>query len=265
MDRISKKTLTVSILIIAAVIIWTGWQLYKWHKTETHRAEMQEMFEQRETAYIKLFPEKFPELCRDLPIKGIITASVSAGKERGYGKYYNYSCRHVVTLKTDAAFDQYSDRKKYETLGKWKSCAWNAYSSFKKLYMQDYSECMHELSSIYDLPMFYGDEFRYLIETPEHTYQYAIYVNDYYLLDGHDHFLRDKQSEWYHPPSTPTPEPARSSSRIPTRKVYNADDDYYDADDYIDADDFASDWEDSGDFEDYDDAYDYYEEVMEHD
>lgn len=80
-------------------------------------------------------------------------------------------------------------------------------------------------------------------------------MEDYYLLDGIDHFLRDRDSKWYIEPEA-TDYSSGSGNRRSTGKSSNSGsgkkkDGYYSADDY--ADDYVEYYMEDG--LDYDEAY----------
>ena len=258
----------ISIIICLALVVaiiggFVGNRLWKKHQEKLYYNEKRALFEERNEIIQTLLPKEFKDLCGDPPVPGTVDVTVELTKKE-VDSWYHYTLTSNYTLYTDRSFDDYSDTKKAEALDEWTSCAKYAYSKFWDKHLTNYGISIWDLFKIYDLPVSFNMDDHYFIETPRHTYERASYVEDYFLLDGHDHFIREPGSKWY-PTPTPTPPPASTWKPSHSYYVYNDDDDYYGAADYIDADDFASDWEDSGDFEDYDDAYDYYEEVMGHD
>lgn len=247
------------LILILAVTAGAIWHYVSWRKKEAHRAEMRAMSEARRETYKDLMPKKMPGLCEDLPVPGTVTVNAEV-KWEDYRNYYRWTDCFIATLETDESFDAMSDRRKYELLDEWDSCAWKAALAFREQYLEQYSACMSELETMYDKPVSVRNESACFIKTPNHLYQHAEYVRDYYVMDDRDHLIRDEKSIWYQPPATPTPTPKPYSSWRPSGsyKVY----DPYDADDYDDPDDYAEEYEEEfgGGDDGYEDAYDHWVE-----
>lgn len=258
MKKTRDKVLYIcGLLLIFAVAAALLYGNYTRKKEEAHRAELQAMTEERRKAFKELLPGKLPGLCKDLPVSGSVTAKAEVEWD-DYQSYSIWTDTFTVRLETNASFDAHTDREKYDLLAEWASCAWDAYNTFEDRYLAPYEECMPKLWSLFDKPVSHWCRGELYIRTPGHSYQYANYVEDYYVLDGRDHFLRDRKSVWYKPP-TPTPAARRSSyswQSSGTYKVY----DPYDADDYDDPDDYAEEYEEEfgGGDDGYEDAYDHW-------
>lgn len=257
-------------VIFICVVLFSiiGFHYYKDYQQKKHREYLWEQFDERTDAYIRLLPEKFPELCEDLPVQGTVTAIVINSSLEEKELYYEYTKDCVFTIETGASFDDYSIKKQQEFLKKWWFCANRAERAFREKYLSEYDACMSELCSIFDNPdksLWMRGKNNYCISTPDHLYRYTG-LDNYINIDNKEIYIK-KENKTNSSAGSSKPNAGKTSSSTGTGgwKTYNSDDDYYGAGDYIDADDFASDWEDSGDFEDYDDAYDYYEEVMGHD
>lgn len=100
------------------------------------------------------------------------------------------------------------------------------------------------------------------IQTPEHLYQYSLYYEDLYLVDGESYFLMDEQSRWNRKPRE-----SNNSNAYTGTGSYGSGGSggasgysYYDADDY--ADEYAEEYMEEGfGYEDaYDEAYDDWED-----
>ncbi len=278
----SRKTRTIIARIIGVVLIVlliigniAAKQIQKKREAEQLKAEQEE-----NEARLRVLVKEFgPVMMENLP-KGskrfeyYEDAQVSAyAVWNGKGEIID---NIDVTIFADNKFDSISDRMKYEWL-KW---VYKEYGKrIKRVYdekMKEYKRLLYYFSPRITLEnagkrsIIYTKIESYIIKTDENTYEWAGSIQDYYVLNGKDHFLKDKKSRWYNPPVTPTPTRRPSSSSNSSGnssgnsfgnssgKSSGKGFDYYDTYEYDDPEDFWYDYEDE--FEDYEDAEDYWEE-----
>jgi len=276
--------LIVSVFIVSIVLIVRTVQ------QRTIRAEkaanMERLTELRES-FGKTMKNNLSLKAGDFPYYRDAMVIAYAGWE--WNSHYEWNTLEdnvTVVVFADSEFDALSDREIHTWLGK---IAKDYKKRIQKVYdeqLQDYWKLIHyfdPVSSTVDLEdeesVFYRQNFKYTVETAKNSYEYTNLVQDYYVLNGKDHFVRDEQSYWTTPVPSPTPtrKPSGSSgssgsgsssgksgtsgsgsSSGKSGKSSGKGFDYYDAYKYDDPEDFWYDYED--DFEDYEDAEDYWEE-----
>ncbi len=203
-------------------------------------------------------------------------ARIDADAKMNYDNYYKWYKvdEHItVTVYAKDSFDRLSDRTIYNWLRQEAIFYGSAIDIARRYHLQEYEE----LIRFFQLPdeekgvekediVFRSKAINYIIKTTKNTYERAANVQDYYVLNDKDHFIRDEKSVWTAPTPTPTP--------IPTPKAYaysgsgNSSGSspgsgkkhiYTDPADYDDPEEYADDaW--GVDFDDWDDAYDYWED-----
>lgn len=270
-DKFNEKKLknirpstVILILVVAGVAILA---LRTWIR-EQKKADALKRAQALCDKYEEIIPKELPKLIdlESLGLSGKVTAKASTSFERLYDfigvghetyPYYKVDLEYTVVLKENGYFEQYSDREKYELLRDFHYAAEDAYR-----------DLLWNLPEYKDRPTdrkndgigfrYDGDE-SFMIRTNRHSYEYASLVTDYYLYDGDDHFLRDKQSEWYREPDYSNYGVGSSSGSYGRYDPYGADD-YDDPDSY--AEEHIEDFMDDGyDYDDaYEEAYDHWED-----
>ena len=264
-----KNSTKIALLCIITVCIATIIiPVYRKRRDESiiqeETAKMREVLDQ----YEAIMPTKLAERCEKagFEIEGRYTVvphtELEDNSDRALNNddillyfYPKVSCE--VTLNAQQlTFNSRSDRAKYETL-----CSLNEFVEDE--YYQLLEEYFPQI--LYDVDVIITKKARITyrdngcdvsIKNGEHLYEYASLVKDYYVLDGKDHFLRDKESKWYEEPKV-TDYSLGNQYRQSTGKGGSASSEkkkegYQNADDY--AEDYAEYYMEDG--LDYDDAYD---------
>ena len=159
----------------------------------------------------------------------------------------------------DDAYDKITDNKQYDYLCEEKSKGRDVIYETIRTCLPRYEDLRGELYHIIE-----GErdgfvrsdmDYDYEVQTSENHYQYAHYVDDYFLLNGEDHFTSKHRAEMRAKYATPTPTPKRSrTNRSKGTIIYDPDDIH----NYDDPEDYWYDHEDE--FDDFEDAWDYWEE-----
>lgn len=264
-----KNTTKITLLcVIVACIAMVIIPAYRKRRDESiiqeEIAKMQDVLDQYEV----IIPVKLAERCEKVgfEVEGGYTVvphtELEDNSDRALNNndillyfYPKVSCE--VTLNAQyVSFNNRSDRSKYETL-----CSLNKVVS--KEYQQLLEEYLPQILHDHDVKItkkarisYRDDGCDVSINVGGHLYGYASLVKDYYVLDGKDHFLRDKESKWYEEPKVPDnsigsqyrPSTGKGGSTSSGKKKNG----YQNADDY--AEDYAEYYMEDG--LDYDDAYD---------
>ena len=264
-----KNTTKITLLCIIAICIVTI-IIPTYHKRRDESIILEETAKMREVLdqYESIIPTKLAERLEKagFEVEGSYTVvphtELEDNRDRALNNddillyfYPNVSCK--VTLNDrNGTFYQRDDRAKYELL-----CLLNEVvgDEYYQLLEEDFPQILHDKDVIITKKarITYRDNgCEVLIKTGAHLYEYARLVKDYYVLDGKDHFLRDKESKWYEEPKAtkyssgyqyrPSTEKGGSASSGKKKEGYKNADDY--AEDYVDY------YMEDG--LDYDDAYD---------
>ena len=259
-----RPSTVILILFVAgaAILAFRIWS--KEQKREAALVRVQALCDKYEV----VIPEALPGMIdlESLGLSGKVAVTASTKTERidyTYGSdydgppVYKVDLNYSVELKEDGYFEQYGDRGKYDLL-----------RDFHYAVNEAYCDLLWHLPEYMDRPtdrdkdgvsFWYDGDESFIIRTAGHSYEYASNVEDYYLYDGDDHFLRDKESRWYIEPDYSNYGGGSSSGSYGRYDPYGADD-YDDPDSY--AEEHIEDFLDDGyDYDEaYEEAYDHWED-----
>lgn len=267
MRAMKNTTKIICLCIIAMCILIFGIPVYLRKRDESIIQEelikMQEVLERYEASMPEMLAERCSEAGFEVEGRYAIVAHTELKDNSEYARnnddiflyfYPNVSCE-VTLYDRNASFDRCSDRAKYEML---RSLDKIVNSEHDRLLDEYFPQIQHDR----DAEITKNARISYrnngcdiLIESAGHVYENARLVKDYYVLDGKDHFLRDRDSKWYIEPKVDD-YGSGSGNRRSTGNSSNSGsgkkkDGYYSADDY--ADDYVEYYMEDG--LDYDEAY----------
>ena len=200
---IDKSTIRIPRpLIILILCLVIGIPCGRFIKSQWERNRVMEDLDNRMKSYEEQLSSEVPNLCQniDLPITGTYTAhnipELELFSSDGDAYFYNVNAGCAVTLHADSDFDKLGDRDKYDILVSLYEQIGPIYEEFLNEYFPEYIsnpnwEVLPKLYISYDY-----DKCEAYVQTPDHLYQYSLYYDDLYLLDGESYFLMDEDSKW---------------------------------------------------------------------
>ena len=253
-------------IIIVAIIsaICTAFYIYRRTQDEAHFQELITEAAAMRNEYSELLPPVIAESMKDMDY--VEDVKVTASMLLSHNSLGNYTWNEKVRiiLYVDDAFDKLSDNKQYDYLCEEASRGEDAIHDAIDTYLPRYEDLRGELYHIIE-----GErdgfvrsdmDYDYEVQTSENHYQYAHYVDDYFLLNGEDHFTSKHRAEIR---AKNTKSTSMTKTNFTTKSSTNRSKGtiIYDPDDihnYDDPEDYWYDHEDE--FDDFEDAWDYWEE-----
>lgn len=249
-------------IVIVAIIsaICTAFYLFHRSQDNAHFQELLTEAAEMRHEYSELLPPVIAERMKDMDYVEDVKVTASMLLTHNSLGDYTWNEKVRITLYVDDAFDKLSDNKQYAYLCEEESKGHDVIRETIRTCLPRYVDLRGELFHIieHDRRGFVRSDmdYDYEVQTSENHYQYAHYVDDYFLLNGEDHFTSKHRAEIRAKYATPTPTPKqkRSTNRGKGTIIYDPDDIH----NYDDPEDYWYDHEDE--FDDFEDAWDYWEE-----
>ena len=238
------------ILLTAVVVIGIG--IMDHHLNKKHWEDFNGVLAQFDAEFPGIVKTRFRTFSpgRDVEVK-----SHSTVEKLSYHNWYDWTEEITVTIHAPDSFDMKSEREIYDLLHE----AYEVYREAWRDYTRQLPDHNKYSSSFMDKykgiqAALHVDE-QVQIKTSGNTYGYSRHLQDYYTVNGKDHFIRDSASNWTASGSSNLQsKPSGSYGYIPP----SSSSDPYHASDYATPEDFYDDNYDE--FFSYEDAEDYYQE-----
>ena len=262
----SRKALIIILLIACSLSALFGIPaLMKHHDLK----QKKDRIEYARAYFENDIPGVLRDAYKDFPLSGELVINAESKwtiEKKGRYPVYRWNDVLEVILKTDASFDELSERERCDYLSDFGVIGINAYQNTMVKVYPNYFRSVMYAGDLLDNAVFFDRDQDYFIKTPTHSYRYIGDPDAYGIgRSGAVFRLKDPQSQYYEKPKkTPTPTPKPLATYVPTprpsKSAGRTDPDeahlYDDPDEY--ADDYAE-WfaEQLGEDSDagYDEAY----------
>ena len=190
----------VPVLFLMIICLLTGYWVYGRIKHSMDRKAAVRQMESNVESFKQETAELLPEYCKDIyiPVRGTYTAEGKPEIEEtisGSYQFYDIKLNYAVTLQVSSSFDKLADRSKYEALCDLNSGVREAFDRYQAEHLD--SVMAPEGEIVEKLFIYYKDgDGDVYIQSPEHLYQYSVYYEDLFFIDGENCFLMDEKSKW---------------------------------------------------------------------
>ncbi len=254
------------IVILTGTVVYPG--IRDWRIQSRYEEADQKAAELRKE-YVAVMKKELPAYFKDEKfVTGTkIDASSKFIVRNGERRWVNSV---TITLLAEKKFDLLMDDVQYDYLHEWGRTGEKAIYEVRKKKLPHYGDISYEFSQMYEKRYgtwyYNNDEYDCFIKTENNTYEYAKYVDDYFVLNGEDHYTTKHKKEIAKEKQEKEQErlkreeekaeawrdyiSSEKRKKSTTQKSYG---DPIDPDDY-DIEGYYEDYKDE--FEDFDDAYD---------
>lgn len=234
-------------LIIAVVFCIPAGMRYR------EKVQKKAMVEETRTYFENGLPDDLKEAYAGFPVVGeLIIDACSKWEEAWFGtvggRGYAWTDTLSVTLKTDDAFNDLTERERYEHLQEFSWIGIDTYQRLMEKVCPDYFESWKLTAGVYDKTVHTSHDYDFYIKAGQRLYKYVRSRSDCYATDtagNNIHYLTDPGSKYYvdpnkkAPSATPAPTPRATYSPSKKSSMKGKETDPYEADLYDDPDEYA--------------------------